>query len=89
MLAKPTSETEPNCREFRKMFEDLMFPWTSFPPLSACIRAIPLAAPIAILSRVSQSKGTLSSPLLPEKMKIHTVEHFRNSKQLARLRMTR
>lgn len=83
MLAKPTSETQPYCLELRKMFEALTFPWTSFPPFSTCIRAIPLAAPIAIFSRVSQSKGTLSSPLLPESTMIQSDEQFRNSKQLA------
>jgi hypothetical protein len=66
-VARPTSDTHPYCWEFRKMFQDLMLAWTSFPAFSKWIRAMPLAAPIAILRRVSQSKGILSSPLLPEK----------------------
>nr|GMC98138.1 Os11g0107850 [Ipomoea batatas] len=71
---RPTSDMHPYCFEFRKMFEDFMFPWTSFPPVSPWTRAIPLAAPIAILSRVSQSKGPLFSPVLPAHK--HTMEHF-------------
>jgi hypothetical protein len=50
------------------MFEDLMFPWTNFPPFSAWIQAMPLAAPIAILILVSQSSGTRSPPLFPAKV---------------------
>lgn len=51
------------------MFDDFMLPWTSFPPFSSWTFAMPRAAPRAILSRVSQLKGVLSSPLLPEKIK--------------------
>jgi hypothetical protein len=53
------------------MFEDLMFPCTSLPPFSTWMRAMPLAAPKAILNRVSQSKGTFSSPLFPEILTKH------------------
>lgn len=50
------------------MFDDFMLPWTSFPPFSSWTFAMPRAAPIAILTRVSQLKGVLSSPLLPENL---------------------
>lgn len=57
------------------MLDDLTFPWTSFPLFSAWIRARPLAAPMAIFSRVSQSRGVLISPLFPANLdSIHKSE---------------
>ncbi|KAJ7004195.1 hypothetical protein NC653_009158 [Populus alba x Populus x berolinensis] len=66
------------------MLEDLMFPWTNFPPFSAWIRAMPLAAPIAILILVSQSRGIRSPPLFPAKFP-NASDDICNSKSLTNL----
>ncbi|GER33017.1 ATP synthase subunit beta [Striga asiatica] len=66
-VERPKSDTQPDLREFRKTLDDLMLPWTSFPPFSMWTRAMPRAAPFAMFSRVSQSSGARLTPLLPEK----------------------
>lgn len=50
------------------MFEAFTFPCTRCWPTCVWMWAIPLAAPPAILSRVSQSKEILFSPIFPAKM---------------------
>lgn len=62
MAVKPRSQMQPLHCESMKMVEDLMFPWTSFLSSASCIIASPLAAPIAILNRDSQSSDTPFSP---------------------------
>ena len=47
----------------RRMLEDFKLPWTILPKEWRWAR--PLAAPVAILTRVSQFGGSLPDPLLP------------------------
>ena len=49
-----------------RMLDDLMFPWMSLGLLKEWMWATPLAAPKAILTRVSQSKGGLPVPRDPK-----------------------